>query len=306
MPLDPQARAFLDQLAALGRPALQELTPEEARAAFENLRALAGPGEEVAKVEERRAGDVPVRVYWPTGEGPRPAIVYFHGGGWVIGDIESHDNTCRTLANGVGAVVVNTGYRLAPEHRFPAAADDCYSVTQWAHDHAQELGVDPGRIAVAGDSAGGNLATVVAMMARDRGGPPLAFQLLIYPVTDSDMGTVSYVDNADGYMLTSEGMRWFWDHYMGPDGDRRHPHASPFHAPNLSGLPPALVITAEFDPLRDEGEAYAERLRQAGVAVQVSRYDGMIHTFFGLPSLFDAAGKAIDEAVSALKEALSA
>ena len=310
MSLDPQARALLDQLAALNAPPLNTLSPVEARQAAQALADLNGPGEPVAKVENRAipgpAGDLPVRLYSPAGSGPFPALVFFHGGGWVIGDLDTQDRACRALANGAGCVVCSVDYRLAPEHKFPAAADDCYAATRWVAATAAALGVHPARIAVGGDSAGGNLAATVALMAKERGGPALCFQLLVYPVTDGACDSASYQENANGYLLTKEMMLWFWDHYVRTDADRRNPRASPLHAQHLAGLPPALVITAEFDPLRDEGEAYAARLRDAGVPVRITRYDGMIHGFFGMASVIDRAKVAVGEAVNALKSAFSA
>jgi acetyl esterase len=308
VPLDPQARTLLDQLAAMGAPPLSEQTPEEARAGFLMLTAIAGTAEEPVPTEDRSvpgpAGDIPVRIYRPTAAMPLSVVVYFHGGGFVIGDIASHDTTCQRLAAGIPALVISVDYRLAPEHRFPAAVDDCEAATAWASAHAPELGGDPSRLAVAGDSAGGNLAAVIARRARDAGGPNIAFQLLVYPATDMTRSLPSHTENGTGYLLDSDAMSWFLDNYLA-DADRRHPDASPLFADDLSGLPPAFVLTAEFDPLRDEGEAYAERLRTAGVPVTTSRYDGMIHGFYGLDSIFDAAKKATAETVVALRDALA-
>ena len=308
MPLDPQARTLLDQLGAMGAPPMSEQTPEEARAGFSMLTAIAGPAEEPVPTEDRSvpgpAGDIPVRIYRPTADTPLPVVVYFHGGGFVIGDIATHDTTCQRLAAGVPALVVSVDYRLAPEHRFPAAVEDCAAATAWASAHAPEFGGDPSRLAVAGDSAGGNLAAVIARRARDAGGPNIAFQLLVYPGTDMTCSLPSHTENGTGYLLDSDTMTWFLDNYLA-DADPRHPDASPLFADDLSGLPPAFVLTAEFDPLRDEGEAYAERLRAAGVAVTTSRYDGMIHGFYGLDSIFDAANKATAETVVALRDALA-
>jgi acetyl esterase len=310
MPLDPQAQALLDQFAAAGRPPIAELSPQEARETFRQMIALAGEPEPVARVEDRTvpgpAGPIPVRVYTPAGQPPLPALVYFHGGGWVIGDLDSHDPVCRALANGAGCVVVAVDYRLAPEHKYPAAAEDCYAATRFVAEQAAELGIDPARIAVGGDSAGGNLAAVVAQMARDRGGPPLVFQLLIYPVTDYSFDTVSYRDNAEGYLLTRDSMEWFWAHYLPDAAAGREPYASPLQAKDLRGLPPALVITAEYDPLRDEGEAYAERLRAAGVTATTRRYDGMIHGFFQLGGVLEQGKAAVAEAAAALRAELAA
>jgi acetyl esterase len=265
--------------------------------------------EEVARMEERALpgpeGDVLVRIYWPQGEGPHPCLVYFHGGGFVIGSLDTHDGTCRTLCNGGGCVVVSVDYRMAPENPFPAAPEDCYAITRWVAENAASLDADATRLAVGGDSAGGNLAAVVALMARERQGPVLCFQLLIYPVTDCAFDTPSYSENAEGYFLTQGHMKWFWQQYLKDPSDGAHPHASPLRADDLGSLPPALCITAEFDPLRDEGEAYAARLREAGVAVTTSRYDGMFHGFFGMGLVLDRARDAVEEACAALRSAYS-
>ena len=307
MPLDPQARAVLDQLAAMGLPAVNEVSPEQARANMK-LRPRA-PGPEVAKVEDRSIpgpdGDVPVRIYTPEGSGPFPILVWYHGGGWVIGDLESADGPSRHLCVGADCVVVSVDYRLAPETKFPGPAEDCYAATQWAVDNAAAINGDPARVAVGGDSAGANLAAAVLLMARDRNGPAISFQLLVYPVTERNFNTASYHDNATGYSLTQAGMRWFWDQYLADDADAANPYAAPAQAANLSGLPPALVITAEFDPLRDEGEAYAKLLRNAGVPTQATRYDGMIHGFFAMPAVLDQGRRAVDEATAALKASLA-
>jgi acetyl esterase len=262
---------------------------------------------EVATIEDRvipgPEGEIPVRIYAPDAPAPRPVIAFFHGGGFVICSVATHDGLARRLANAAGAVVVSVEYRLAPEARCPAAAQDCYAATQWIHEHAADLGADPDRLVVTGDSAGGNLAAVVALMAREQGGPPIRQQVLVYPVIDAACDAPSYTENAEGYFLEATGMRWFWDHYLGPDGDGAHHHASPIRAGDLSGLPPAVVITAEFDPLRDEGEAYAEALQAAGVPVTVRRYDGMIHGFVSMPMLFPEARDALTLIVDALQGA---
>jgi len=308
MPLDPQARMLIDQLAALGGAPTHTLSVADAREAMRNMTAMRPPGDEVAHVEDRKIpgplGEIPVRIYAPEGRKPLPVLVYFHGGGWVIGDIETHDGTCRMIANGAGAVVVSVDYRLAPEHKFPAAAEDSYAATKWVAANAASIGGDPARVAVGGDSAGGNLSAVVALMARDRGGPRLVHQLLIYPVTDASFDQPSYRENADGYFLTRDSMLWFWNHYKASDADRTNLYACPLQAKDLRGLPPALVITAEFDPLRDEGEAYAARLKEAGVAVKLSRYDGMIHGFFSMSLILDKGKAAVAEATQALRGAL--
>ena len=307
MGLDPQVRALLDQVTAMGAPAFHTLPVAEARQVSAAMAALQGEPEPIARVENRGipgpAGEIPVRIYTPGGGGPLPVLVYYHGGGWVIGSLETHDGTCRSLANAAGCVVVSVDYRLAPEHKFPAAADDAYAAAAWVADHAAALGADAARLAVGGDSAGGNLAAVVALMSRDRSGPRLAYQLLVYPVTDAACDTASYRENADGYFLTRDMMLWFWNHYLRSDSERRDPYHSPLRAPHVGGLPPALVITAEFDPLRDEGEAYAERLRAAGVPVRLTRYHGMVHGFFGLGAVLDQAKAAMAEATGALRAA---
>ncbi len=307
MPLDAKVRAFLDQMA--GMPELHTLPVAEARQGLEAMAAMQGDAEPIAAFEDRRvpgpAGDIPVRVYTPAGARPLPVLVYFHGGGWVVGSLTTHDGVCRALANRVPAIVVSVDYRLAPEHPFPAAAEDAYAATAWTAANAATIGGDADRIGVGGDSAGGNLAAVTALMARDRGGPRLVHQLLVYPVTDARFDTPSYVANADGYFLTRDMMRWFWNHYAARAADRENAYAAPFRAKDLAGLPPATVLTAEFDPLRDEGEAYARRLREAGVPVDLTRYDGIVHGFFGMAALFDQAEAAIDEAAGALRTAFS-
>jgi acetyl esterase len=303
MALDPQARAVLDQLASTGGGPLSSYPVEGARRLMDAMAAMSGPGEDVAHVEDRRipgpAGDIPTRLYRPAGEA-LPLLVYFHGGGWVLGGLETHDALCRALANASGCAVLAVDYRLAPEHRYPAAADDCYAATVWAVANARALGADPARVAIGGDSAGGNLTAVTALRARDQGTPRLKVQLLIYPATDHAYGTVSYRENGEGYLLTHADMVWFWDHYLGDD-DGYDPYASPLRAEDLSGLPPALVITAGFDPLRDEGEAYAHRLQEAGGSVTLTRYDGMIHGFFGMGAQLDAGKAAVAEAARFLR-----
>ena len=308
MPLDPQAKLMIDQMAAMNLPDFSTLTPEEARKQFEAAQ-LPLPPIEIAGVEDRTLpgpeGEIPVRIYTPEGSAPFPVLVFFHGGGWVIGDLESHDALARKLALEAGCLVVAIDYRLAPEAKFPAAPEDCYAATCWVTEHAAEIGGDPARIAVGGDSAGGNLSAVVAQMARDRGGPELCFELLVYPVTNHDYSTPSYTENAEGYFLTRASMEWFWNHYLSEASEGQHAYASPLRAHSLAGLPPTLVITAEFDPLRDEGEAYAEKLRQAGVPVSCTRYDGQIHGFFSFFQLIDSSKEAIQEAVTHLKRAFA-
>ncbi len=306
MPLDPQAKAFLEQ----GGPAIHELPVNQVRELVSSLMSVNASPESVSEVSNRRVpgpgGPIPVRVYLPRSGGSLPVLVYFHGGGWVAGDVDAYDATCRALTNAAGCAVVSVDYRLAPEHKFPAAAEDCYAAVQWVAAHAGEFGGDATRLAVGGDSAGGNLAAVVAHMARDQGGPAIAFQLLVYPVTDHNFSTPSYQENADGYLLTKDAMVWFWNHYLRDSADGGSPIASPLRSTNLAKLPPALVITAEFDPLRDEGEAYAKRLESAGVPTTLKRYDGMIHGFFGLGGVFDQGRQAVKDAAASLQNAFAA
>jgi acetyl esterase len=307
MPIDPQVEAFLEEQKEFGAPPLHALSPEEARAtsAAEGL----GPAEPVAKMHDRRvpgpAGEIPIRVYLPEGDEPLPVLVYYHGGGWVIGSIATHDPTCRQIANAAGCMVVSVDYRLAPEHKYPAAVDDAYAATEWVFENAQDPGADRRRVAVGGDSAGGNLAAAVCLMARDRGSFRPVLQVLIYPILDYNFNTPSYGENAEGYLLTRATMEWFWACYLERAEDGWHPYASPLRAEDLEGLPAALVMTAEYDPLRDEGEAYAARLRAAGVPVTLSRYDGMIHAFFRRTALFDKAQAAMQEVADALKRAFA-
>ena len=307
MPLDPQAQAYLDRMGELGIPGIGELPAEEARAVQDEAAAtLFGPVPDVACEDSSLpgpAGEIPVRVYRQSAE-PAPVLVYFHGGGWVLGSLNTHHGVCATLAELSGCVVCSVDYRMAPEHRFPAAVEDAWAVTRWVVEHAAEVSGRPGALALGGDSAGGNLAAVCARKARDAD-LPIALQLLVYPVTDADLETPTYREFADGYFLTRYSMQWFWDHYL-PEGDRFRPDASPLRADDLSGIAPALVITAEFDPLRDEGEAYARRLEEAGVPVTLSRYDGMIHGFFRMPAVMDKANEALAESASALKAAFAA
>jgi acetyl esterase len=308
MPLRPEIEAELTRMAAAGTPPLERQSVEEARRLHAASAAtLHGPPVAVAGVDDRTipglAGDLAVRVYTPHGEPPFPIVVWFHGGGWVVGTLDTYDTICRALAAAVPAVVVAVDYRLAPEHRYPAAVEDAYAATLWASRNAAELGGTQQRLAVAGDSAGGNLAAVVALGARDRGGPAIGFQLLVYPITDVGMDTASYRENADGYHLTAAGMRWYWDHYLG-GADGTAPDASPLRAAFFGALPPALVITADHDPLRDEGEAYAARLRAAGVPAAVSRYPGMVHGFFRWRTVTPAADACLQEAAAAVRAAL--
>ena len=304
MPLHPEYDAMLRQLAELEGPSLVDLPPQAGREMYQAMQPEAADIA-VGSVQEVDAAGVPVRIYRPAGDGPFPVTMMFHGGGWVIGDLVTADCQSREVCNGAQTLVISVDYRLAPEHRFPAAADDCYAATVWAAKHAADYGGDATRLAVAGDSAGGNLAAVVAQMARDKNGPAISFQLLVYPVTDGvHFNRASYHDNGEGYLLTADSMHWFWDHYAPNVEDRRNPYASPLLADDLSSLPPALVMTAEFDPLRDEGEAYAHELEAAGVAAELVRYDGFIHGFFGQTRTIPATRAAMEKACAALAGAL--
>jgi acetyl esterase len=256
-------------------------------------RSIAGP-----------AGPIPLRIYTPSTAAPRGALVYYHGSGFVLFDLDSHDAECRALCNHAGASVVSVDYRLAPEHRFPAAVEDAWAALEWTAAHATELGVDPARLAVGGDSAGGNLAAVVAQLARERGGPRLCFQLLVYPVTDARLAHPSMDENAEGYGLTRAQMAWFIAQYVRSEADKLDPRCSPLLAESVAGVAPALVITAEYDPLRDEGEAYAHRLIAAGVRTTLTRYPGMIHGAFQMHGSVDGGRAMLEQAGDALRAAI--
>ena len=306
MPLEAVTAALLEQMSKNGAPPLEQRSAAEAREMFRAMNRSGDPVP-VGAIEDRvipgPGGEIPVRLYRPEGSGPFPVHVYCHGGGWVIGDLDTHDGHCRETCRSAQCLVLSVDYRLAPEHPFPAALDDAYAAVCWAGEHAAELGGDPRRLSVGGDSAGGNLAAATAQRIRDQGGPALCFQLLIYPVTDANFETGSYRSNAEGYMLTRNGMAWFWDNYCTDPAQRRSPYASPLQAQSLAGLPPALVVTAEYDPLRDEGEAYARALHEAGVPVELQRYDGMIHGFVGMAALIPAARPALEHACQSLRAA---
>jgi acetyl esterase len=309
MALDAQVKAVLDLVIKSGRPAYHQLSPKDARQLFRETRPASTPTPpEIGTVTDLlAAGTIPVRVYRPVGapaDRALPALVYFHGGGWVIGDLETHDVLCRQLTAEAGVSVIAVDYRLAPEAKFPAAVDDAWAATRWVADNAGRLGIDPRRLAVGGDSAGGNLAAVVALMARDAGGPSLAYQALLYPVTEVGTETRSYRDFADGFLLTRDSMRWFFDHYLGSHDQAGDWRVSPLRAPSLAGLPPALIVTAGFDPLRDEGEAYARALREAGVTVDYVCYGGMIHGFVPMGRLIDTGNRAVSHIAASLRQGL--
>jgi acetyl esterase len=306
MPLDPKAKALIDMMAQMPLPPWSELSAATFRAMMDAGR-FPPPDLPLAEIVNTTipgpAGPIGARIYRASLEPNQPVIVYFHGGGFVIGNLDSHDGTCRRLSHGIGCTVVSVDYRLAPEHVYPAAVDDSYAATKWVAEHADFLKIDAARIAVAGDSAGGNLAAVVAIIARDRGGPALCHQLLTYPVTDMAFKSESYTSNGTGYFLTKDMMAWFGLQYVPSGHDIEDPLLSPLYHKNLSGLPPATVITAEYDPLRDEGEAYAKKLQDAGVPTKLIRYDGVFHGFFSMNGAVDQADDAHAFAAGELKKA---
>jgi acetyl esterase len=307
--LHPQIQKVLENMARLDLKPIEAMTPAEAREQME-LMAASRKAEPLptARIENRTipgpAGKIPVRIYWPLAEGARPAIVYYHGGGHVIGSLDSHDLVARNLCGGAEAVVVSIDYRMGPEHRFPAAVEDSFAGLEWVHANAASLGVDPDRLGVHGDSAGANLAAVVALIARDKSGPKLRLQSLVYPVADFRMATDSYAKYATGCgILTAEAMKWFRGHYLRTMDDATDWRASPILAPSVAGVAPAFIIAAECDVLHDEGLAYAERLKAAGVPVEYQRYAGMIHAFFGMMPAVDDAMNAQRAVWAAFKQA---
>jgi acetyl esterase/lipase len=313
MPLDPQIAGILALLEQIDGPSPADGTPEQARTIFRISTVDLRDPSTLAPVRSTEdatipgpAGDIPIRIYRPDVDVPVPTMAFFHGGGFVIGDIETHDDQARLLCRDVGMVVVSVDYRLAPEHKFPAGFEDCLAATEWVGAHVDELGGDPERIAVGGDSAGGNLAAAVALATR-ASGPKLAAQFLVYPGVDftADADYPSRSQNAEGYFLTVEDMLWFDAHYLPEDADRSDPRASPIRAADLSGAPPAVIGTAEFDPLRDEAEEYAKALADAGVEVRLQRYDGMIHGFYGLGVHSAGAAAAVAKLNATLKDLLA-
>jgi acetyl esterase len=305
MPLDPQIQAMRDQRERDNVPPLYAMSLADARAAdLAAIQESGGEPEPVHEVAELTMtgpdGDMPLRLYRPASWRPLPALLYFFGGGWVLGTIDTADGVSRSLANSTGALVIVAGYRLAPEHPFPAAIDDCYAALRWVAGHADEVGADPARLAVGGDSAGGNLAAGVTLLARSDG-PPLVGQLLVYPNTDQLADDESMRAADDPFLFNRHSVAWYRQHYLADAGDAANPLASPLRAESLAGLPPALVITAEYDPLRDQGEAYARRLSDAGVQVELSRYPGTAHGFFTMAGTVDASRAAIAQAAAHLR-----
>ncbi|MGE5659530.1 MAG: alpha/beta hydrolase [Actinomycetota bacterium] len=307
MPLNPKAKEILQQLQQVLASPLHSLSPEQARGQLAQIYGKPLRPQAVKRVENQRipgpGGDIPIRIYTPESSHLLPILVYFHGGGWVLGDLDIADPICRSLAADGRCIVVSVDYRLAPENKFPAALEDAYAAIQWVAENGGALGGDRAKIGVGGDSAGGNLAAAVALMARDRGQPPLAYQLLLYPVTCHRLDTDSYQQYGQGeYGVSSDEMVWFWNHYLNAETNRNHPYISPLLAENLTHLPPALVITAEYDVLRDEGETYAVKLQSAGVPVKLQRYEGMIHGFIGMATVLEEGKKALQDIALHLQE----
>jgi acetyl esterase len=310
MTLTSQAQAFLDALAEQNPPPWEQLTPEEGRAAFAGLRDLFGEGPAITRVENRWfPGDLSVRVYSHFDdsalEGERqPAVMYFHGGGWVLGNLDTHDALCRRLARSSGCTILSVDYSLSPEARFPKAVEQCYAATAYVAEHAETFNICPDRLAVAGDSAGGNLAAAVAIKARDEAGPEIKLQVLVYPVIEPAFNRDSYQQFGENYGLTRSSMQWFWQQYLGPQ--QPAPLAVPSQAESLRGLPTAHVITAEYDVLRDEGEAYARRLADEGVPTTMRRYDGNLHGFIHFAGVFDDGLRAAGDIATVLRKHLRA
>jgi acetyl esterase len=308
--LDSKSKAFLDQLVETGAPAFHQLTPEENRnAMLKIVPTVTIPSQSVDSIQEQfipvKDGEIKVRIYTPKGEGNFPILVYFHGGGFVFGDLEMVDAPLRAITNAAKCIVISVDYRLAPEHSFPTAAEDAYSAVKWVAENAHTFSGDSRRIAVAGDSAGGNLAAVVCLMAREQGSPTICFQALLYPCTDFSKDHLSKHHFAEGYFLSREDMKYFEKQYFRTEEEKKNIYASPLLADDLSGLPDALVVTAGYDPLRDEGQAYANRLNDAGVKVKYHCYDDTIHGFFILGGVIDQGKELIEEVSSSLKSVFS-
>jgi acetyl esterase len=307
MPLTAESQVVLKVLSEAGVKALDEMPPAEGRAYFNAAFATKPEDQEAcARVEELvipvAGGTIPARLYAPAGSGPLPVMVHFHGGGWVYMDLGTHDGYCRTLANRSGCAVVAVEYRKAPEHPFPVPVEDCYAALKWVAANAARLGIDASRMGVVGDSAGGNLAAAVALLARDAGGPALRLQVLTYPAVDATMSQPSISENASAPLLGRPQMEWFWKHYNSAKADQRDPRMSPLFAANLKGLPPAFVSTAEFDPLRDEGETYAGKLKSADVVVEYHRYGGVFHGFLLMSKIIPEAARLIAAQAAFIKQ----
>ena len=308
MPLAAEYVAMFEQLAQQEpAPPIYEMTPEQGRELYRAMRPVIDELP-IHKTEDRivpgSQGDIPVRIYTPEGDGPFGLLMNFHGGGWVIGDLDTADAVCRQMATDAGVIVISVDYRMAPEDPYPAAVLDAYDATRWAAEHMADLNGN-GKLGVIGESAGGNLSAVVCLKARAEGGPKINFQCLLYPVTDCDMSRASYQENGEGYILETKTMQWFWDTYCPDPSQREEPFASPLRAGDLSNLPPALIVTAEFDPLRDEGEAYGEALNAAGTEATVVRYDGLVHDFMATAPLFECSRQGLQATVSAIRQHLN-
>ena len=312
MPLDPQVAAVLDAAKKANLPELWQLTPDDARAEYLRRTNRLKAEVDIYLSEDREidgpGGRIPIRIYTPRGlaaDEKLPVLVWYHGGGYVIGDLDTHDWACRALANEAECIVVAVDYRLAPEHKFPAAVEDCYAALKWVANNAPEIHADTSRIAVGGDSAGGNLATVVSILARDDGSPNICFQLLVYPVTAPEPETKSHHAFAEGYLLTRKTITWFFTHYLRSPKDTKDFRYAPLEADDLSSLPPALIIVAGYDPLRDEGVEYAEAMIHAGNRVRLSNYEGMVHGFFLMGGMVDASRHAVSESAAMLRDAFA-
>ena len=312
MPLDPQVAAVLEAAKKAGVAELWQLSPEEARAEYRRRTERLKMDVDIHRCEDREidgpGGQIPIRIYTPRelGSGEKlPVLVWYHGGGYVIGDLDTHDSACRALANEADCIVVAVDYRLAPENKFPAAVEDCFAALKWVAKNAAQLNADERRVAVGGDSAGGNLATVVSLLARNAGGPGIVFQLLIYPVTAPEPETKSHHAFAEGYLLTRKTITWFFTHYLRSSKDTKDFRYAPLESDDLSSLPPALVIVAGYDPLRDEGVEYAEALIHAGNRVRLSNYEGMVHGFYLMGGMVDTSRRAISESAAMLRDAFS-
>jgi acetyl esterase len=307
MPLDPQVEGLLKDMAAAGGPPIHQLSVDEARTVAETMTTLAGDPIEVGSVRDITipvdGGEIGARVYTPGGDGPHPAVMFFHGGGWVICSLDTHDNVARAICRDADAVVVSVDYRMAPEHRFPTAAHDCFAATEWVAENAASLDVDASRLALCGDSAGGNLSAVVSQMARDAGGPAVTYTALIYPAVDMTRKGGSLDENATGYFLETDGMQWFMNHYL-TDAEKSDTKASPLLHSSLAGLPDCFVATCEYDPLRDEGEAYADALRANGVHVDSKRYDGLIHGAATMTGVLEGGRQLVADVAQHLRTAL--
>ena len=312
MPLDPQAELIINLVKQAGLPEFWQLTPPQAREQYAQRVKCSELKEPIHRTEDRRisgpANDIPIRIYWPRAAKPAelfPVLLWLHGGGFVIGDLDTHDSACRLLANQTDCMVVAVDYRLAPEFKFPAAVEDCYAALRWVALHAQEIGADPLRIAVGGDSAGANLATVMAILARNDGHPKIVFQLLVYPCVAPEPETPSHRKFADGYLLTRNNIVWFYKQYLRNQRDTQDFRFAPLVADDLSNLPPALVFVAGYDPLRDEGVEYVKRLIEAGNRVTLANYEGMVHGFILAGGVLDAAKRAMAESAAALRTAFA-